>query len=99
MSAFYVGQRVRIVANLDGGDTDDCIGLEGVIIGDFATYNMRDDDDPSGPEFWTGWQVDVPASGSDFLVCGEGELEPIVDDGRKVVEWSDCLWQPEGVAA
>lgn len=24
------------------------------------------------------------------------QLEPIVDDGRKVVAWEDCLWSPTG---
>jgi hypothetical protein len=24
------------------------------------------------------------------------QLEPIIDDGRKVIAWEDCLWSPTG---
>jgi len=37
---------------------------------------------------------------SDNWFCpATDQLEPLQNDGRKVVEWSECLWQPEGMTA
>lgn len=91
MATFYVGQRVRIVG---AGASLFLIGTEARIVrwSDRAFCRQRE-------EVYSGWILDVQAvDGAPF--CARPEwIEPIVDDGRKVIEWSECLWQPEGIAA
>jgi hypothetical protein len=90
MSAFYVGQRVRIVG---AGRSKHLIGTEARVV------RWRDDAYAGGGVVYSGWELDVFNRYGVPFVAYPHQIEPIVDDGRKVVEWSDCLWQPEGVAA
>jgi len=94
MAKFYVGQRVRI--NSPGGDLH---GMETTIIAlDVVGWN-RD-----GTTF-IGAGVEAPA-GIDMSDADEDfdgysyeyhELEPIVDDGRRVISWEEMkdLWTPK----
>jgi hypothetical protein len=85
VSAFYVGQRVRVVRVYT--PTTARVGWEGVV-NELGCFDKRDR--PA---------IGVTINGDPDWCFPADFLEPIVDDGRKVVSWSDCLWQPEGVAA
>jgi hypothetical protein len=90
MSAFYVGQRVRIVADYDG-TTAVRVGTEAVVsdVGPVRGESGRLYD----------WGLYVPDYGT--VVVDSDEIEPIVDDGRQVISWADMadLWTPEQVTA
>lgn len=89
MSRFYVGQRVRIVHSFDGR----YVGSETTITAlNVVAYT------PSGTAD-VGHEIDIRSWDGQRYVARPGWLAPIVDPGRQVVSWSECLWQPEGVAA
>jgi hypothetical protein len=94
MTTFYVGQRVRIkwshnwpeLAGQDGivegyAEGPDIRGIEGAIL--------------VAP---TAWGTSMAPRPSPFGATQFGpqadQLEPILYDGNKTVEWSECLWQP-----
>lgn len=84
MSILRVGQRVRVkFARTKEGTA--CVGKEATIVG--ALQDGR---------FWL--QVDgVPTpTGGEWRTYGD-QLEPLTDCYDKV-EWSECLWAPEGLA-
>ena len=87
MSAFYVGQRVRIVGDASRWDPEcrEANGREGRI------NHLLDADGLYGVTDSAGVDWD----------CAPYILEPIVDDGRQVISWADMagLWTPEEVAA
>jgi hypothetical protein len=79
MTTFYVGQRVRVRTN--------------------ATYEGLPWIDPRGKEARITstrgrfMEYEFEIAGALFEANGD-ELEPILYDGNKTVEWSECLWQP-----
>lgn len=81
MATFYVGQRVRIVRTTHSINNF-LIGRETVVSG----FNGRGD-------------VLTPLNGEALYGSGfnPSHLEPIQYDGNKVIEWSECLWQPEHI--
>lgn len=87
MKRLYVGCRVRVVA-LFTKNTAATVGLEGRV-------NELDCKNRLGRPGFVGVTI-----GSDDSWCFHPDkLEPIQDPGHQVVEWSECLWQPEGIAA
>jgi hypothetical protein len=99
MTTFYVGQRVRVVAG------DYFVGCEGRVVGPLSmSYSNRD------RAFTYGYPVQVDGADNrivgegSYTMFASGEygcftprpskLEPILYDGNKTVEWSECLWQP-----
>lgn len=91
MANFYVGQRVRVIwagwrhHACDAEEAKRQVGSETRIAAD-----MHDEDG----DWWvldTDWAVLKSAAGA--------VLTPIVPDGMQPVEWSECLWQPEGLHA
>ena len=89
MTTFYVGQRVRVVSDCVGGATQ-LIGSEGVV----NDLNCTNEGGESG-------NIGVSIGDEDDWCFPPDCLEPILYDGNKTVEWSECLWQPKrtGVAA
>lgn len=92
MATFYVGQRVRFAK----AETMFGLPFEGMEcrVTKAITHALNPH---TGEVFDADYRIDFDC-GQALAVFGR-QLEPIVDDGRKVVEWSDCLWQPEGIAA
>lgn len=90
MATYYIGQRVRIVADYDDEYGGALIGSEGVVNGKFDRYPCWSD--LHGPFFIDGYSVMI--NGREYI-CHPEELEPIQPEGMKPAEWSDCLWQPE----
>lgn len=89
MSAFRIGQRVRIVGCINPRMR--ChVGNEDVIAGPSRTNPGE-------------WKLVKASHADNGNPCSwhECRLEPIVDDGRQVISWADMagLWQPEGVPA
>lgn len=85
MTTFYVGQRVRIVrATLN----PHLLGTEARIVGPYRKGKN------STLPAWSGWPLDVRGSSGKRIVATEDCIEPILYDGNKTVEWSECLWQP-----
>ena len=85
MAKFFVGQRVRIINSLF---FPEYIGKETVIT---EPLQVR-----SGffvPSPWLGYGVQIDP----FFNPPAEFLEPLQYDGMQPVEWSECLWQPEGV--
>jgi hypothetical protein len=89
MAAFYVGQRVRMVRPRHS----QFIGDTGVIV---ALYEQT-----PGLRYAHNCDVrwDKPAPAHFATYTHTDRLEPILPEGWQPVEWSECLWQPEGIAA
>lgn len=86
MAKFYVGQRVRVVRSRWGYE-----GREGTVVGDLT----------AGKFGQLGWPVEIDGVGRRNpmgmkMVARDGWIEPIVDDGHKKVEWSECIFDREG---
>lgn len=89
MTAFYVGQRVRVVGCCHPQRWGYCLGREAVV---------EDLECPtsSGPAI----AVHILGVGSirddgrrfAFL---QSHLEPIIDHGHEVTTWDECVWKPE----
>lgn len=92
MARLYVGCLVRIARDFDGLSQPP-VGSEGIISDALGWYEVGPEE---GDEQMFGFEVDV---GGDFFICRPEELEPIVPEGRQVVGWSECLWQPQGEVA
>lgn len=99
MATFFVGQRVKKVRGMNVGNT-------GVVVGFYSgqerpEFSIRIRFDHAGPVVVMGLLGDrrtVSAPG-DVSRCRPDHLEPIVPEGMQPVAWSECLWQPVGVAA
>lgn len=88
MKRLYVGCRVRVVNDPEGDQ--EMKGREGVVIAiEVATYDW--DKTPV-----RGVKVDL---GDIICRAPYWAVRPIQDPGHQVVEWSECLWQPEGITA
>jgi len=99
MATFYVGQRVRYVRaigpSISGLRRDPVIvpiGEQGTVryvgeirAGDFGLYIEFDN---YRSTHYTGY----------FTVL-TSMVEPLQPEGWQVTDWSECLWQPEGIAA
>lgn len=83
MSRFFVGQRVRLVAVRESLHPGWLIGAEGRIT---ATKHRL----AQKPYDWIV-TLDCGAVGAVLSM----QIEPILPEGMKPVEWSKCLWQPE----
>lgn len=97
MARFYVGQRVRKTHNLPPSDCKippiPC-SSEGVIVR--IRFGAK------GSETKSGAHLPVDIDCSVKFECSPitrsmpfWALEPIVDPGREVIAWSDCVWKPE----
>lgn len=102
MTTFYVGQRVRIKYSKGWPEL---AGTEGTIV--WAVDELHE---PTGvhmewavaPDVWGGVLSPRPGRfGDGCFGASSDQLEPILYDGNKTVEWSECLWQPnrQGVPA
>ena len=89
MAKFYVGQKVRIVSVFMTGIADRYVGKETVITSLPQPYENI------FGYVWMGYGVDLDP----LFNPKEESLEPIQYEGMQPAEWSECLWQPEGVAA
>lgn len=105
MATFYVGQRVRIkwcrhwpelagsegtvIGTHDGSESD---GVEAHPDGLGLYYDVA----PDGFRTNRLPKADFPTGYALFSPSAE-QLEPIQYDGNKVIEWSECLWQPEHI--
>ena len=96
MAKFFVGQRVRVVADF-GGHFPNLIGAEGVVM-------QVDDQD------WTKWDamygLDIhplyQIESGHWIGFVDGELEPVLPDGAKPSEFSsyeELMESLAGVAA
>jgi hypothetical protein len=83
MSKFYVGQRVRVVADGIGGATG-LIGAEGVV-------NELDCES----EWGQGGQIGIEAGGEDDWCFEPEHLEPLQPERNQTIAWSECVWKPE----
>jgi hypothetical protein len=81
---FHVGQRVRVVSVFAGHESLQLVGKEGAV-NEIGAVNGCGD---SG-------LVGVTIDGNSSWCFAGYQLEPILYDGNKVVEWSECLWRPE----
>lgn len=89
MATFRVGQRVRIKVVADNDCAAACrrhLGKEAIVLGFSLFYENR-------------YKLNLIADDGQHVYAFGHALEPIVDDGRKVVSWSECLWQPNKVSA
>lgn len=82
MATFRVGQRVRV----------NCAGAR--VDGSETTVRALDVWMPNYKVF--GIQVNLPCFNPMFKYCifEQHELVPLQDDGRTVVTWDACCWQP-----
>lgn len=94
MATFFVGQRVRLVRprkpchqGLEGRIAEMGFWPKGSPARDSCTGTICDAD----------CVVNFDRDG--LMYCNTHRLEPIVPEGMQPVSWSECLWQPEGVAA
>ncbi|ALN79483.1 hypothetical protein LA76x_1326 [Lysobacter antibioticus] len=67
------------------------IGSIGQIVGPGRTFETYEDS--------YDWLVHFPVYSDGALCAYSWQLEPARYDGMQPVDWSECLWQPEGVAA
>jgi hypothetical protein len=103
MAKFYVGQRVKLARPR----VPENANAEGVIthIGVWARGDTLPCGGHAGSRFDCVVMFDRPVTDANFFrtdphaPCLMSQLEPIQPEGWQPVEWSNCLWQPEGVAA
>lgn len=87
MAKFYVGQRVRLVTTYNfHNDRGKQYTVLEVVDGNYMAPCDRDRVGGEsaliiGPQDEWGW---------------EHQFEPIVDDGHKKMEWSECIFDREG---
>jgi len=84
MSAFRVGQRVRIV-RVSKPVNSHLVGLEARIAELMPAVS--------------GASLDCHHLAKEGWFILLENLEPILYDGNQLVSWEECLWQPEGQAA
>ena len=91
MAKFYVGQRVKLVYDVEAS-----CGVEGRIV-EFVFFKK-------GTESRSGdilpWDADCTVQYDDdgeYYTESTHRLEPIVDDGRRVISWEEMkdLWTPK----
>ena len=95
MSSLRVGMAVRIRWSITWPELNGQTGHIVAAIPDHLKSYL-----PAGH---TGeWEVAVDMWGGSASPDGEGfffpaseQLEPVLPDGRQVVEWEDCAWSPE----
>lgn len=92
MATFKAGQRVRIKFCFNPQIYGDSAGKEGTVTGHIkSTHGM------ANAVFIDGWPELRP--NGDRRAFLDEQLELIQYDGNKIVEWSECLWQPEHLRA
>ncbi len=90
MSRFYVGQRVRFVrAATTAGLAN--LGREAVIVALGALPCLNRD---TGANYIG--EVRLQYEGGHTAIVNRDQIEPLTPDGWQPIEWSACLWQPEG---
>ncbi len=95
MGFMYVGQKVKVVREVDGYKHIP-IGTETVISGKYDGYMSEIGTIMGYLIHWPHWTDN--GYFTENIICRPEELEPILPEGMKGVEWSDCLWQPESEA-
>ena len=90
MTTFFVGQKVRIIR---AHHHPEWIGQEARI----TRVNCTGQDVDGS--FYLGDGIDRINKFGIPVIAPKGSLEPIVPEGMQPVEWSECLWQPEGLHA
>lgn len=90
MATFRVGQRVRLIRCFQKWHGIS-VGTEAIIAGPIerALFGTL-----IGYPLSIGGIIVTNGAGLHLLAAPD-QLEPIVDDGRQVVSWSECLWMPE----
>lgn len=84
MARFYVGQRVRVINRASRHFGSECKVTGVDVIAHVIDLGER------------GVEVDLHCTRwSCNCVFQPHELEPIVDPGREVIAWSECVWKPE----
>lgn len=93
MTTFYVGQRVRIKYS---NGWPELAGEEGVVEGPSPTAGACGGSQyVVAPRCWGTSVAPKPGRrGTIQFWPNARQLEPILYDGNKTVEWSECLWQP-----
>lgn len=89
MAKFFVGQRVKLVrARTETGRMNlGCVATI-VALGD----DLLDKFNNPAEAF-----IDYDNGAKSAVMLWQ--IEPIQYDGMQPVEWSECLWQPEGISA
>jgi hypothetical protein len=105
MATFRVGQRVRIKRSYAWPELN---GTQGTMVprpnGVTNLGHISDTGLSCAPDAWGSkfHPTEVNEFGGTVSFEPDAEqLEPIVDDGRQVITWDACCWQPshEGVPA
>ena len=90
MATFRVGQRVRLVKNMNPCPPVLPIGTEGKIIPHNGKLSRGADGTIYQTEYCVVWD------GDDGRIRGADgwQLEPIQPERNQTIPWSECLWQP-----
>jgi len=99
MAKFFVGQKVRI---LWSHGWPELAGQEGRIVGT-GVYHPRSPH--AGKQCWLvapdSWgsctAPKISSNGGNEFGAMDTQLEPIIPEGMKPVEWEDCEWQPDEI--
>lgn len=96
MAKFVVGQPARVIADHDGGYPE-IVGRETFITGGLGLYLVGEVFEEQREML--GYQVDhnslgVKLRATEYFVCAEDELEPIIPEGLESPEAIEELYEP-----
>lgn len=91
MANFWIGQRVKCVADFD--NELNLIGKAGVVTNGWRQYIVRA---AYRAVLREGWEVKFDGVHG-FVICSPGEIEPILPDGLESPDLIDELYEPDPV--